>query len=169
MNLGQHITLQGLKSSLVIFIMMTIMLIWKVYSHKDSTDPDAPGVYTTLISELTQQINFIVILAVMSFPEGLPLVIGISLAFSVMKMYNDKLLVRNLDAPEKMGQIQEVCIGKTGTLTTGDMHVSKFYIEERIIKNSRKGTVVNCDFSEETSKRIVESILYNCTAQIEMN
>jgi magnesium-transporting ATPase (P-type) len=44
--------------------------------------------------------------------------VGISLAFSVMKMYNsDKILVKKLDAPEKMGEIEEIIIGKTGTLT----------------------------------------------------
>lgn len=47
--------------------------------------------------------------------------------------------------------------------------MSKFYVEERIIKNTRNGTVVSCDFSEETSKRILEGILYNCTAQVEMD
>jgi Ca2+-transporting ATPase len=59
-----------------------------------------------------------VVLIVVAIPEGLPLTVGISLAFSVMKMYNsDKILVKQLDAPEKMGEIEEIIIGKTGTLT----------------------------------------------------
>ena len=58
-----------------------------------------------------------VVLWIMSIPEGLPVTIGISLAFSVMKMYDDKLLVRKLDAPEKLGTVQEVICSKTGTIT----------------------------------------------------
>jgi Ca2+-transporting ATPase len=61
-------------------------------------------------------------LIIVAIPEGLPLTVGISLAFSVMKMYNsDKILVRKLDAPEKMGEIEEIIIGKTGTITQADM------------------------------------------------
>jgi Ca2+ transporting ATPase len=45
------------------------------------------------------------VLIVVSIPDGLPLVIGVSLAFSVKKMYLQKILIRNLEAPEKMGGI----------------------------------------------------------------
>jgi Ca2+-transporting ATPase len=68
--------------------------------------------------ELPKTINLIVVLIIVAIPEGLPLSVGISLAFSVMRMYNsDKILVKKLDAPEKMGEIEEIIIGKTGTIT----------------------------------------------------
>ena len=55
---------------------------------------------------------------IVAIPEGLPLTIGISLAFSVLRMYHtDKILVKKLDAPEKMGEIEEIICGKTGTIT----------------------------------------------------
>jgi len=100
---------------------------------------------------MTSTINLTVVLAVVSIPEGLPLAIGVSLAFSVMKMYEDKLLVRKLDAPEKMGSIEEILCGKTGTITTGDMKVSQFICQGPEVKNNtRKDTLLNCNLSLET-------------------
>jgi len=59
-----------------------------------------------LFSKLTSQINLCVVLIVVSVPEGLPLTVGVSLAFSVKKMFADKILVRELDAPERMGAVE---------------------------------------------------------------
>lgn len=107
-----------------------------------------------LLNKLTTLINILVILVVVSIPEGLPLTIGISLAFSVMKMYDQKILVRKLDAPEKMGGIQEICCGKTGTLTKNEMKVTQFYCEGKKVINNRKDTFTQCDISEQAQYRI---------------
>jgi Ca2+-transporting ATPase len=73
---------------------------------------------TALFKDLPKTINLIVVLVIVAIPEGLPLTIGVSLAFSVIRMYdNDKILVKNLQAPETMGEIEEICCGKTGTIT----------------------------------------------------
>jgi magnesium-transporting ATPase (P-type) len=46
---------------------------------------------------LPKTINLIVVLVIVAIPEGLPLTIGVSLAFSVIRMYSyDKILVKNL-------------------------------------------------------------------------
>jgi Ca2+-transporting ATPase len=109
-------------------------------------------------------------LIIVAIPEGLPLTVGISLAFSVMKMYNsDKILVRKLDAPEKMGEIEEIIIGKTGTITQADMKVAKFWCEDSTIINSRKNTILNCELAQISVERIKESILYNCDSRVEMD
>jgi P-type E1-E2 ATPase len=76
------------------------------------------------MQRLASTINFTVVLAIVSIPEGLPLAIGVSLAFSVMKMFDDNLIVRKLDAPEKMGSIEEILCGKTGTITSGNMKIT---------------------------------------------
>ena len=75
-------------------------------------------IWSDLLSQLPKTINLIVVLVIVAIPEGLPLTIGVSLAFSVIRMYNnDKILVKNLQAPETMGEIEEICCGKTGTIT----------------------------------------------------
>jgi P-type E1-E2 ATPase len=103
---------------------------------------------------------------VVSVPDGLPITIGVSLAFSVMKMFNQKILVRKLDAPENMSGIQEICCGKTGTLTNNDMKVVQFFCENRLIINNRKDTLLQCELQQDSLIRIQESILYNCDARV---
>jgi len=50
-------------------------------------------------------------------PEGLPLAVTIALAFSVGKMFKEHNFVRKLHASETMGNANEICTDKTGTLT----------------------------------------------------
>lgn len=90
--------------------------------------------------------------------------VGISLAFSVMKMYKDGILIRKLSAPEQLGACDEILTGKTGTLTKNDMKVSYFVLEGNLIKNSRKDTFMNCELAPETIELIKSSVLYNCSA-----
>ena len=58
------------------------------------------------ISTLNSLISFLIIgitVVVVAVPEGLPLAVTISLAYSVMKMKDENNLVRRLDASETMG------------------------------------------------------------------
>ncbi|XP_077002458.1 plasma membrane calcium-transporting ATPase 3 isoform X12 [Tamandua tetradactyla] len=65
---------------------------------------------------------------VVAVPEGLPLAVTISLAYSVKKMMKDNNLVRHLDACETMGNATAICSDKTGTLTTNRMTVVQSYL-----------------------------------------
>ncbi|XP_078423893.1 plasma membrane calcium-transporting ATPase 1-like [Cetorhinus maximus] len=65
---------------------------------------------------------------VVAVPEGLPLAVTISLAYSVKKMMKDNNLVRHLDACETMGNATAICSDKTGTLTMNRMTVVQAYL-----------------------------------------
>ncbi|KAM3833828.1 plasma membrane calcium-transporting ATPase 1-like isoform 2-T2 [Diretmus argenteus] len=65
---------------------------------------------------------------VVAVPEGLPLAVTISLAYSVKKMMKDNNLVRHLDACETMGNATAICSDKTGTLTMNRMTVVQVHI-----------------------------------------
>jgi Ca2+-transporting ATPase len=58
-----------------------------------------------------------VTIVVVAVPEGLPLAVTLTLAFSMRKMMRDKALVRRLSACETMGSATTICSDKTGTLT----------------------------------------------------
>lgn len=58
---------------------------------------------------------------VVAIPEGLPLAVTISLAYSMQKMALENNLVKTLSACETMGNATNICSDKTGTLTQGRM------------------------------------------------
>ena len=68
-----------------------------------------------------------VTIVVVAVPEGLPLAVMISLAYSVRKMLKDKNFVKRLASCEIMGGANNICSDKTGTLTMNKMHVTNVW------------------------------------------
>ena len=69
---------------------------------------------------LSEWVNYFIIgvtIIVVAVPEGLPLAVMISLAYSVRKMLIDKNFVKRLSSCEIMGGANNICSDKTGTLT----------------------------------------------------
>merc|ERR1712048_1084666 len=64
---------------------------------------------------------------VVAVPEGLPLAVMISLAYSITKMLIDNNDVKRLSSCEIMGGADNVCSDKTGTLTKNQMKVLKIW------------------------------------------
>jgi len=88
-----------------------------------------------------QFVKFLIIgvtVLVVAVPEGLPLAVTLSLAYSVKKMMKDNNLVRHLDACETMGNATAICSDKTGTLTTNRMTVVQCYIGGTIYRTIPK-------------------------------
>jgi magnesium-transporting ATPase (P-type) len=162
-NLGATFTKWGLWASVFIFIANMVNLILTSSINSDMN-------WSLVFKKIAESLTLVLIIIMVAVPEGLPMTIGISLAFSVKRMMEDGILVKNLNAPEIMGQVTEICTGKTGTLTEMDgMKVEMFYTSAREINNSRKNTFLNCELDENMIELIKESILYNCSARIEMN
>jgi P-type E1-E2 ATPase len=64
---------------------------------------------------------------VVAVPEGLPLAVMISLAYSVRKMLIDQNFVKRLASCEIMGGANNICSDKTGTLTMNQMTVTNIW------------------------------------------
>ncbi|MDE6295840.1 MAG: HAD-IC family P-type ATPase, partial [Muribaculaceae bacterium] len=77
------------------------------------------------ITYALQTVMLAVSLMVVAVPEGLPMAVTLSLAFSMRRMLRTKNLVRNLHACETMGCVTTICTDKTGTLTQNRMQVSE--------------------------------------------
>ncbi|KAI0497028.1 hypothetical protein KFK09_023356 [Dendrobium nobile] len=69
-----------------------------------------------------------VTIVVVAVPEGLPLAVTLTLAYSMRKMMADKALVRRLSACETMGSATTICSDKTGTLTLNEMTVVEAHV-----------------------------------------
>jgi P-type E1-E2 ATPase len=69
------------------------------------------------VTDFLQAFITAVTVIVIAIPEGLPLAVTISFAFSVMKMKRENNWVRKLASSETMGGANEICTDKTGTLT----------------------------------------------------
>uniref|UniRef100_A0AAY4CYV2 Calcium-transporting ATPase n=1 Tax=Denticeps clupeoides TaxID=299321 RepID=A0AAY4CYV2_9TELE len=95
---------------------------------------------------------------VVAVPEGLPLAVTISLAYSVKKMMKDNNLVRHLDACETMGNATAICSDKTGTLTTNRMTVVQAYVGDQHYREIPDPGQINPN----TLEIIVNAISINC-------
>ena len=84
----------------------------------DLTDPRL-GVAKQILDIIILCVSIIVV----AIPEGLPLAVTLSLAFSIKKMMDYNNLVRKMHACETMGGANFICTDKTGTLTKNEMSV----------------------------------------------
>ena len=100
------------------FLVMTLKYIY-VHNIENSGQFD----FMAFLSEVVHFFIIAITIVVVAMPEGLPLAVTISLAYSVMKMKQENNLVRKLDASETMGGADQICTDKTGTLTQNKMTV----------------------------------------------
>ncbi|EEC66952.1 hypothetical protein OsI_33593 [Oryza sativa Indica Group] len=82
------------------------------------------AVFSGLVGIFQQAVTIIVV----AIPEGLPLAVTLTLAFSMKRMVRENALVRRLSACETMGSVTAICTDKTGTLTLNQMKVTEFWV-----------------------------------------
>ena len=97
-------------------------IILKIY-YKESIF--VSSTLDTIINAFILAITVIVV----AIPEGLPMAVAISLAYSLGQMKKEKNLVKNLNSSETMGNVNNICTDKTGTLTKGQMVVESFWFK----------------------------------------
>jgi Ca2+ transporting ATPase len=103
-------------------------------------------------SNYVQFVDYFIIgitVVVVAIPEGLPLAVTLSLAFSIKKMLVDNNLVRRMEACETMGGANMICSDKTGTLTQNKMTLTTIW-NDKMVK-------INTDLKEDDLSKYIPS------------
>ncbi|KAE8009791.1 hypothetical protein FH972_006205 [Carpinus fangiana] len=82
-----------------------------------------------------------VTIVVVAIPEGLPLAVTLTLAYSMKRMMADQAMVRKLSACETMGSATIICTDKTGTLTLNEMKKTKFWLGQEPIEDDSSNAI----------------------------
>lgn len=112
------------KFGLVSAIFILLVLIIRMIVTESMKDEAWSGDYW---GDLVSYLILAVTVVVVAIPEGLPLAVTLSLAFSIKKMLYDQNLVRQMSACETMGGANMICSDKTGTLTMNKMNIQQIW------------------------------------------
>ncbi|CAK9225427.1 unnamed protein product [Sphagnum troendelagicum] len=117
----------GLSVAVLVFLILFIRYFLTDFKHDK-------GKTSQVIKSIVDIFAIAVTIVVVAVPEGLPLAVTLTLAYSMRKMMADKALVRHLAACETMGSATTICSDKTGTLTTNKMTVTTAWIAGKRIE-----------------------------------
>ena len=137
------------------YVIAALVIVGRVVAYFLRVDGAAFNL--EFLTYLLQSVMIAVTLIVVAVPEGLPMAVTLSLAYSMRRMLKTNNLVRRMHACETMGAATVICTDKTGTLTQNQMHVHEacFYsLNGGVLDNSRQASI------------IAESIAANSTAHL---
>ncbi len=145
-----------------------LIVIGRIIVYLVSNGTDCFGSWeliTPFIAYVLQTLMIAVTLIVVAVPEGLPMAVTLSLAYSMRRMLRTNNLVRKMHACETMGATTVICTDKTGTLTQNQMNVDdiKVYADNVSDNIINEGMAVNSTASIDFSDTKKPQVLGNPT------
>ena len=143
----------GLGSAIITFIALCIQLAFEYLTNKDIK-------VIEVINKILRILILCVSIIVVAIPEGLPLAVTLSLAFSIKKLMDRNNLVRKMHACETMGGANYICTDKTGTLTENQMYIVSMVTSHKEISIKRNidsidvGTINSTPVDKNFGKKI---------------
>ncbi len=155
--LNEQLDRLGRMVSISSYVIAAIIVVGRMvmyFTHHAQFD------WLDFIQYALQTLMIAVTLVVVAVPEGLPMAVTLSLAYSMRRMLRTNNLVRKMHACETMGATTVICTDKTGTLTQNRMQVYKadFY-----------GLPSDAGDSALSGGIVEEGIAANSTAQLDFS
>lgn len=145
------------KASYIIagLIVFGRILVYFIQGNADFSDAEGT---VSFIKYVLDTIMIAVTLIVVAVPEGLPMAVTLSLAFSMRRLMEQNTLPRTMHSCETMGATSVICTDKTGTLTQNQMQVHETFFPE----------LKGCGMDDSLfAKQVVESMSVNTTANLD--
>ncbi|XP_002512214.2 calcium-transporting ATPase 12, plasma membrane-type [Ricinus communis] len=163
-KLTSYIGKAGLAVALLVLAVMTIRYFTgnttDEYGHREYNGSKTK--VNNVLNSVVEIIAAAVTIVVVAIPEGLPLAVTLTLAYSMKRMMNDNALVRQLSACETMGSATMICTDKTGTLTLNQMKVVEFWLGKDLIEDD-----ISMEMEPKVSLLLEEGVALNTTAIID--
>lgn len=156
-SLSEDIGKIGLIAAIATVVVMFVSYFIMRGKNSDWKTDDVGLCFSYLVLGIT--------VLVVAIPEGLPLAVTIAMAYSVMKMYQENNFVKTLAACETMGEVNNICTDKTGTLTKNLMTVLEVWIGESPYNVEADHAVL----SKEAPREVVDSFfeILACNTNVE--
>ena len=136
------------KASYVFAALIIVGRIF-IYFYMGNADFSSGNGWIGFVTYVLNTVMIAVTLIVVAVPEGLPMSVTLSLAFSMRKLMKENTLPRTMHSCETMGATSVICTDKTGTLTQNKMQVAE------------------CDLNEVSYELLAEMIALNTTANLD--
>ncbi len=163
--LNEQLERLGRLISIGSYVIAAIIMAGRILMYL--TQPGFTFEWVGFLTYMLQTVMIAVTLIVVAVPEGLPMAVTLSLAYSMRRMLKTNNLVRKMHACETMGAATVICTDKTGTLTQNKMQVTETFFpdidNEAVRHDVEEGVAVNSTATLDLSDPATPKALGNPT------